>query len=301
MKNIVYSGFYEIPDGNAKGDYQDGCLVLEGGALRGIYTTGVLDAFMINGINIRNVVGTSAGALNGISYCAGQIGRVARINLGFRFDKRFVGPRAILSDKGAIGFRFLFEDYDRIEPLNKERIDSGNQRFAACLTNVNTGKTEFKEYGECPEIFKAIQASASMPYLSMPVKVEGELYLDGGCSCKVPYIWALNKNMEKVIIIRTRPKDYRKKIKDTDRVNKALYHKYPEFIRALDTMNINYNIQCEEMEKLEEEGRVMIIYPSEPVNISRLETDIEKLGELYKLGYKDGTNAIESVKAYLNR
>lgn len=301
MKNLVYKNFYEIPRGYAKNIFVDACLVLEGGALRGVYTAGVTDAFMLEDINASCVIGTSAGTLIGCNYVAGQIGRSARINLGFRFDKEYMGIKAVPKNKGVVGFEFLFDEYNKAEPLDMERFNSSNQRLICTATNLNTGKVEYFEKGKTDEFFKAMQASASMPYVSLPVIVEGNPYLDGGCACKVPYQKAIEEGYKKIIVVRTRDPKYRKKEKAHSITNKSLYYKYPEFSKTLDNMNLNYNIQCAELEELENQGRLIQIYPSKPVTISRLEKDINKLGELYEQGYKDAMENISRIKEYLKQ
>lgn len=296
---MVYKNFYEIPRGIAKDDYLEGCLVLEGGALRGVYTAGVLDAFMLENYNFSCVIGTSAGTLIGCNYVSGQIGRAARINLGFRFDKNYMGRKALIKNKGVIGFDFLFDDYNQFEPLNEDRFYSKSQRLICTATSLETGQVEYFEKNKDNEFFNAMQASASMPYVSMPVKVNGLPYLDGGCACKIPYQKAIDEGYKKIVVVRTRDIQYRKKTKAHSRVNRTIYRNYPNFQKTLDDMNLNYNKQCEELEKLEKQGRLIQIYPSQPITISRLENDINKLGELYELGYKDGIDNIERIKEYL--
>jgi len=301
MSNRVYSNFYEIPKGQASNNLTDACLVLEGGALRGLYTAGILDAFMLNDLNFKTVIGTSAGALTGANYVAGAIGRSARMNLGFRKDSRYIGLKAAIKNKGAIGFKFMFEEYSKIEPLNMEYFNNNERRFLACVTCLETGKAEYYEKGKCNDIFKACQASGSMPYISMPIKMNDKHYLDGGCSCKIPYKWAIDNGYKKIIVVRTRDLEYRKKIHDIDKENKIIYHNYPNMIETLDHTNEMYNNQAEELIKLYDEGKIFMIYPKNPITIGRLESDVQKLGELYELGYKDGSNSIKNIKEYLSK
>ena len=301
MASQMYSRFYDLPRGHSKNILTDGCLVLEGGALRGLYTAGVLDCLMENDLNFNCVIGTSAGSLTGANYVCGQIGRSARVNLAFRHDSRFIGIPATIANKGAIGFRFLFEDYDNLEPMDYDSFNDPSRRFIACCTNCNTGKAEYFEKGKCSDIIAACKASSSMPYVSSMIEIDGQPYLDGGCACKIPYRWALDNDFKKIVVVRTRDLTYRKKIKDRSAQNKLLYYKYPNLIEALDNMNLNYNKQCEELEALEKEERIFMIKPQEPVTVSRLESDVEKLGELYWRGYEDCKNSLEALKIYLNK
>jgi len=301
MKQLVYSNFYQIPKGHRDGKLIDACLVLEGGALRGLYTAGVLDALLLNDIHFKYVVGTSAGALTGANYVSGDVGRSARMNLAFRFDKRYVGIKAAVENKGVFGFNFLLEDYNLIDPMSFDSLNNPNRHLIACASCLETGQTEFFENLKCSDFFKALRASASMPYLSAPIEIDGFHYLDGGCSCKVPYIWPLNNNIEKIVVLRTRDLNYRKKNININKENKMIFHNYPNFIPVIDDMNLNYNKQCDEMEKLSNEGRILMLTPSEPISISRIESDIEKLGQLYERGYKDGNKFVLDIKEYLAR
>lgn len=301
MANQVYSKFYELPRGQAEGPLTDGCLVLEGGALRGLYTAGVLDCLMLNGLNFNCVIGTSAGSLTGLNYVAGAIGRSARSNLAFRHDSRYIGVNATMANRGVFGFKFLIEDYDNLDPLNMDALNNPERRFLCCVTNCNTGEPEYFEKGKCEDIFKACVASSSMPFISSMVEMGGQLYLDGGCTCKVPYKWALKQDFNKIVVVRTRDINYRKKVKDNSLQNKLIYHKYPKFVEALDSMNLVYNNDCDEMEQLEKEGRIFVIRPLKPVTVSRLEDDVEKLGELYQSGYSDCENSLEALREYLNK
>ena len=179
----VYSGIETLPRGRASDNITEGCMVLEGGAFRGVYTSGVLDALMEEDINMRCTVGVSAGALNGVNYVSGQIGRSGRINLRYRHDSRYVGPKALRRNKGIIGFDFVFGDMAKVPPLDKKRFMDKSRQFYAVVTNLKTGKTEYLEKNSGIPPLRAVRASASMPFVSKPVIINGKPYLDGGCSC----------------------------------------------------------------------------------------------------------------------
>lgn len=297
MKKQVYSGLDHIPTGKASEHLTQGCLVLEGGAFRGLYTQGFLDAMMQNDLNICCVIGVSAGALGGMNYVSGQIGRSARTNLAYRHDNRYVGARAALHSRSILDVGFLTEERGILEPLDTARFYRPEQRFVAVATNCLTGETAYFEKGKCGDLISAIRASATMPFISPTVPVSGVPHLDGGCSCKIPYLWALEQGFEKILVIRTREADFRK----PDKVSKAalrVYRKYPDFAKRLSRSNIDYNRQCDEIERLHREGRLMRCAPSQPVTVSRMESNIEKLGELYWLGYDDCRDQLASIRAY---
>lgn len=302
MGNKVYSDIDKLPSGNASDDVINGCIVLEGGGFRGIYTSGVLDALMENDINMSCTIGVSAGALNGVNYVAGHIGRSARANLVYRHDSRYVGIKALRQSGGLIGIDFLFNDFEDMYPLNTQRIFSLKRRFAAVVTNCNTGKAEyFDSHTDRKNVFDAVKASSSLPFISKMVYINGTPYLDGGCSDKIPFGWAIKQCYQKIIVIKTRPDDYRKKLSDSNHsFAKLYYHSYPKFYEVFAKSDENYNIQCDEIDALRKQGKLFVISPSAPITVSRVEGDMEKLGQLYYMGYNDGQNQILNLKEYLN-
>lgn len=294
----VYSNIGSIPAGKASERLTGGCLVLEGGAFRGLYTQGFLDAMMQNDINLSCVIGVSAGALGGMNYVSGQIGRSARTNLTYRHDSRYVGMKAALRSHSFLDVSFLTEERGILEPLDEERFYRPEQRFVAVATNCLTGEPAYFEKGKCADILTAVRASATMPYISPMVELDGVPYLDGGCSCSLPYRWAIEQGFEKIIVVRTRDPNFRK----PNRASKAalrVYRNYPEFAERLSRSRIAYNHQCGEIERLHREGRLMRCAPSQPVTVTRVEPDMEKLGKLYWLGYNDCMEHLREIKSYL--
>lgn len=300
-----YSRIDELPTGFASRNLTEGCLVLEGGGFRGLYTAGVIDALMENDINMQATIGVSAGALYGFCYTGAQLGS-ARINLEYRHDDRYMGGRAIIKNHGIMGWDFLFDELALPTTEACRRFYDDARRFVAVVSNVNTGKAEYMEKGDrdhesCTDIIQAVCASASLPYLSEPVEMDGQLYLDGGCCDKIPVQWAIDEGYDKVVVVRTRDKQFRKEIKpqSATAAQVAFGKNHPEFAQALAESDEMYNRQCELVEQLEEEGRIFAITPSEPVDVSRLEGDVEKLGQLYHKGYADAMAVMDDLKAYL--
>ena len=306
LKNLKktprYSKFSQIPRGHASANVTPGCIVCEGGAFRGVYGEGVLDALMEEGINFECTIGVSAGAMNGLNYVSGQIGRSARFNLGHRFDKNYVaGAKTIHNNKGIIGFDFVLGDV-REEPFDDVFFNRTSTRYVAVVTSCLDGKAYYMEKGKCDNIMHAIQASASMPFVSLPVDVDGVPCLDGGCADKIPYQWAIDQGYEKIVVIKTQPEAYRKsETEPYDPMIDVVYKKYPEFAHTFKESNAMYNRQCDEIEKLKEEGRLFVITPSADESISRLESDIEKLGDWYFLGWNDMKEHMEELKDYLRK
>lgn len=302
MTTRYYSGLDDLPCGNAREVIVNGLLVLEGGAWRGMYTQGALDAMMEDDLNLSAVVGVSAGALSGLSYVAGQIGRSIHLNLAYRHDPKYVGTGAMIRDHGVTGFSYLFDELSREWPLNEERFYDPARRFVAVATNIDTGEAEYFEKGKCHDIFRAIQASATVPYVSEAVEIDGKRYLDGGIAQKIPMDWALKQPEEKIILIRTRDREYRKPLHATNAFARIEYgKKYPNLMYDLYEESEHYNILLNRIEQLEETGRIYVLAPSRPVTIGRFEGDLEELGNLYWLGYNDAREHAREMKEYLAR
>ena len=262
-------------------------LVLEGGALRGMYTSGVLDTFLKNNMEFECVAGVSAGALNAMSYISKQPGRSAKINLEYCDDPRYIGRKAFIKNKGIIGYDYLFGDISENKvPFDYKSFENTNQRFIIVTTNCEKAETEYLEKSNCNDLFKAAQASSSMPLASAMVEINNNHYLDGAVTTSIPVKWALEQGYEKVVVVLTRDKTYRKPMLSNKmkKLYKLAYHKYPKLIEKLNTMPERYNKLQDEIIDLEKEGKIFIIRPEKEVTVSRLEKDKEKLENLYKEG-----------------
>ena len=295
----VYEKLNDIPEGHARGRLTKGCLVIEGGAFRGLYNQGVMDFFMENNLNFECVIGVSAGAMAGLNYAAGQVGRSARCNLEFRHDPDYIGALALVHAHSPLNVDFAIQPNDKLDKLDESTFYDPARRFVAVATDCRSGKTVYFEKGKCSDILSAIKASASMPYVSPMVEVDGKLCLDGGCSCHIPYRWAMEQGYENIVVIKTRERGYRKKVKKSG-MPQRFYKNYPEFVSKLENMNFDYNKECDEIDQLEKEGRIFVIAPSEHVTVKRVEGNMDKLGDLYWLGYEDAKKQLFSLNKYLN-
>lgn len=277
-------------------------LVLEGGALRGMYTSGVLDTFLKNNMEFECVAGVSAGALNAMSYISKQPGRSAKINLEYCDDPRYIGRKAFIKNKGIIGYDYLFGDISENKvPFDYKSFENTNQRFIIVTTNCEKAETEYLEKSNCNDLFKAAQASSSMPLASAMVEINNNHYLDGAVTTSIPVKWALEQGYEKVVVVLTRDKNYRKPMLSNKmkKLYKLAYHKYPKLIEKLNTMPERYNKLQEELIDLEKEGKIFIIRPEKEVTVSRLEKDKEKLENLYKEGIAEAEKNLDALKEYL--
>lgn len=302
LKRKIYSGYKDLPEGRASDDITEGCLVLEGGGWRGLYTQGALDALMEEGINFRNVIGVSAGALSAMGYLSGQIGISARVNLKYRHDTDYCGPGAMIEDGGITGFTYFFRTIAGREGFDWERFLSPERRLLVSAANLRTGKAEYFEKGKC-NIRKAIKASATVPCISVPVNINGTPYLDGGSVEKIPYRKAKEEGHEKIAVIRTRDREYRRKEENnafTEGIKNALYFRYPEFREAMGEVNAEYNRCIDELTADEKAGKIFMLAPHEKVEIGKFEGDMEKLGRLYKRGYEEMKEEMPRLREYLN-
>ena len=300
-KKKTWSGYDSIEVREAPETIVPGCIVLEGGSFRGCYTSGILDVLMENGVNLQTTIGTSAGALNGYNYVAGEIGRSAKINLGYRHDKRYIGPGSLARNRGVVGFDFLLTSIEDELPFNRARFDDPSRRFLVTVTNCENGECIYCEKGVTNDFQKAVQASASMPFAADMVDVNGIPCLDGGCAVKIPYKWAMDNGFEKILVIRTRPQPFRRppESKRFMELSDRLYRNYPALAERLNTQALQYNTACDELDELHKEGRVFMLCPSGSISIGTLEGDMERLGALYLLGRCDATIQLPRIKEYL--
>ena len=275
------------------------CLVLEGGGNRGVYTAGVLDAFLDANIHIRDVYGVSAGALNAMSYLANQKGRHYRINKDYALDRKCIDFRRIIIGKSIVNLEYLFNEVSlEKDPLDFEEFNK-KENFTVVATNLVTGAPLYKKIEDYEKDYKYIMASASLPLASKIVEVDGLKLLDGGISDSIPVMKALEDGYDKIIVISTRDKDFMCKPYKFINVYKSRYAMYPRFIKTMENRYNKYNVTRDLMNQLELEGKIMTIYPSEPLSISNLEKDENKLSNIYNIGYNDAKKIIEKVKIYI--
>ena len=261
-------------------------LVLEGGGLRGVFTCGVLDCFMDHGIRFPFAVGVSAGACNGLSYMSGQRGRAKSSNIDLMDKHHYIGFKYLLTQRNIMDFKLLFEDFpERIIPYDYDAYFSNPARFVMVTTNCLTGKAEyFEEKSSSKRVMDIVRASSSLPFVSPITYVDGVPMLDGGIADSIPVRYALSQGYERLVVILTRNKGYRKQNSEM-RAAKVFYMKYPNLQKALSERNAVYNQTMDLIERLEDEGRITVIRPIRPVEVGRMEKDTAKLTMLYQEGY----------------
>ena len=273
-------------------------LVLEGGAMRGIYTAGVLDAFLEQNIAVDGVIGVSAGAVHGCSYVSGQHGRSIRYYLKYMKNPRFMSFRSLLKIGNLVGTEFSCHELpDRLDVFDRKAFAESPMDFYVGCTNVETGKPEYILLDTMDEI-DYMRASASMPMVSQIVEVGGMKLLDGGVADSVPIRAFQQMGYEKNIVVLTRPAGYRKK-KSSIGPAKWIYRKYPAFVKTMEERYKVYNETMDQIEEMEKSGEIFVIRPSRDPQIGRMEKNPEKVKAVYDLGYKDACAQMETLKAWL--
>lgn len=279
-------------------------LILEGGALRGQYTAGVLDVFMESGIFFKRVVGVSAGALCGVNYISQQIGRSAHINVDYRDDKEYISIENLFRHNGIVNMDFLFDDHGPAwEMFDTKTYEESPMDFTAVATLLATGKPVYFTRPRGAALIDALKATSALPFVAKPQKTEKGLCLDGGLADSIPYQYALDQGFDKVVVIRTQDRKYHKKMssKMMKRGYRYQYGKYPQFVKTAILRPLVYNHQVDRLNKLEKAGKIFVIAPKRPVGVKRLEKDIQKLIALYQEGRADGLAVLEKMKDYLTQ
>ena len=262
-------------------------LILEGGGMRGTFTSGVLDNLLDKGIDFPLTVGVSAGACNGLSYMSKQRGRARRSNIDLYDEYRYVGLKYMFTQRNIMDFKLLFETFpNEICPYDYDAFFARKERFVMVTTNCLTGEACYMEEKTSAErVIEIVKASSSLPFAAPMVTIDDIPMLDGGIADSIPVQYAMNQGFNKFVIVLTRNKGYRKEEKNNPFV-KLFYRKYPKLQEAINQRAANYNKTLDLIEKLEQEGRTLVIRPEKPLKVSRIEKDINKLVELYNEGYE---------------
>lgn len=277
-------------------------LVLEGGSMRGMYTAGVLDTFMDAGVNVDGMIGVSAGALFGPNYFSKQKGRVIRYNKRFCKDHRYMSLLSFLFTGNIVNKKFAFYDVTtKYDIFDNDTFKKNNRGYYVTVTNVETGEAEYLEVKDILEEMEKLRASAAIPFVSHMVEIEGKKYLDGGISDSIPVIKCKSMGYDKVIVVLTRPIDYRKEPL-SEKILKLMsvkYKKYPHFIDTMKNRYVRYNKTVETIIDMENKNEIFVIRPSEAIKLKTVERNSDNLQAVYDLGVKDCKSRIEELMEYL--
>ena len=274
-------------------------LVLEGGAMRGMYTAGVLDTFLENNIEVDGIIGVSAGVLFGVNYLSKQKGRVIRYNKRFINDRRYMGLWSLLTTGNIINKEFSFYEVpQKLDVFDNDTFMKSKIDFWATVTNMETGNAEYIKLDDLFAQMEVLRATSAMPYVSKIVELENGKYLDGGISDSIPVEKCKELGFDKVIVVLTRPLDCRKR-KPKEFLAKTYYRKYPKFAKTLNNRYKMYNETVEKIIDMENKKEIFVIRPTRLVKVKRIEKDPNKLQEMYELGIEDAKNSLEKLNEYI--
>ncbi|MHC6178584.1 patatin-like phospholipase family protein [Clostridium sp. JNZ X4-2] len=278
-------------------------LVLEGGGMRGLYTAGVLDLFMEKNLYLPYIIGVSMGACNACSYISRQKGRNKKININYIDDPRYLSCRNLIFKKGIFGADFIFNEIpNKLDIFDIDTFNNAKEKFVVGATDCNSGKSVYFEKNECQnkEIFKAIRASSSLPFMASMVKFRGLNLLDGGISDPIPIKKSIKDGNKKNIIILTRNNNYIKKPFKMKLLARKIYSGYDGLVEAMINRYRRYNSTLSYIEKLKREGKVFVIRPKQPLKVKRIEKNKHRLTELYNQGYKEASECYDKLESWIN-
>ena len=270
-----------------KDKFKHTALVLEGGGMRGVFTSGVLDWIIDHDITFPYLVGVSAGSSNALSYAAHQRGRGKYIFADLQVERHYLGVRNIWRHHSIMDMDLLYRELpETIWPYDYEAYRANPMRVESVATDCLTGEAVYLEEKEdSARIIDIVKASSSLPFVCPIAYVDGRPMLDGGITDSIPLQHALDQGYEHIIVVLTRHKGYRKEEKEV-KIPRFIYARYPKLREAIRTRAMRYNKQVELVERLEQEGRITVIRPDNPVEVARIETDLNKMNKLYQHGFE---------------
>lgn len=277
-------------------------LVVEGGGMRGVYSSGVLDFFIEKDLFFENNYGVSAGACHLCSYLAKQYKRAFRVNVDYLNDKRYCSVHSLLKTGNLFGAEMLYDIIpNELDLFDYDTYNKNESNFYVVITDINTGKPEYVKIGDLKKDIIYVRASSSLPLLAQNVKINDKEYLDGGISDSIPIKQSIADGNKKNVVILTRDSTYRKGKNSLMPIIKLKYKKYPNFVKSMADRYIVYNEILDFIKELEDNGDVFVIRPKKPVNIGRTEKNREKLEALYNDGYNDAKDCYEELLKYLGK
>ena len=278
-------------------------LIMEGGAMRGMFTAGVIDVMMEHGIEFDGAIGVSAGAVFGCNYKSRQIGRVLRYNTRYSLDKRYGGFRVLMKTGNFYSRDFCYDEVPhKLDLFDYDTFEKNPMEFYVVCTDVETGRAEYHKYeGRHDHGLEWLRASASMPLVSEMVEIDGRRFLDGALADSIPVAYFESIGYDRNVAILTRPGDYRMAQDKMFPLMKLRYRRFPRLLDAMQTRNVVYNATLNQIARREKAGELLVIRPAQPLPISRTERDPEKLRQVYEIGRRTAEERIAEIQAYLER
>lgn len=278
-------------------------IVLEGGAFRTIFSSGVCDAFLDANLMPDYVIGVSAGIAYGVSYVSRQKWRNLHIITSYANDKHYVGLRNLFDprNRSLFGLKFAYEDVpNEFIPFDYDAFAAYPGEVEAVVTNLNTGKADYLPIPRRDEHFVLLQATCAMPILFPIFHINNQPYLDGGCADPIPYQRAFDCGCDRVVVVLSRERSYLRGKEKNENLIDRHYRKYPNFIATMHRRDKQYNECRQRLFQLEREGRVLVIAPQSTVGFSRMERDLGKIRKLWQDGYFQGRVAAPAVQKFWN-
>ena len=277
-------------------------LVLEGGAMRGLFSAGIMDVMMENGITFDGVIGVSAGAAFGCNYKSRQPGRAIRYNKRFAKDKRYCSMQSFLRTGDLFGAEYAYHivpnEYDIFD---NETYEQNPLEFWLVCTDVETGQPVYKRCDKGGDVtFDWVRASASMPVVSKVVELEGYKLLDGGITDSIPLKAFQQEGFERNIVILTQPLGYEKKPSRFLPIIRMSLRKYPRVVEAMAMRHLMYNEELAYVEQEVRRGTTMAIYPDKPLPIGHISHDPAEMQRVYDIGREMGERKLEEMKSFLH-
>jgi len=275
-------------------------LVLEGGAMRGLFTCGITDVMMEHDIWPDGLISVSAGAAFGCNYKSRQPGRAIRYNKRFARDSRYSGIGSWIRTGDYFNAEFSYHTVPTTyEIFDDKAFEQNPMEFIAICTDVTTGKGVYKRLMKAgPTTNDWIRASASMPLASRIVELEGYKLLDGGVADSIPLAYAERHDYDRNVVILTQPDGYQKKHLALMPLMRIALRKYPEMIKAMDRRHVMYNEQLEYVRQAEAEGRCLVIRPDTKIPIGHVSHDPEQMERVYQMGREMGQRRLEDIKSF---
>ena len=278
-------------------------LILEGGAMRGLFTAGVIDEMMEQGVRYDGCIGVSAGAAFGCNYKSHQIGRVLRYNKRFAHEKKYCSWYSWLTTGDLYGADFCYHKLpDELDIMDVKTYNSDPMHFYVTATDTATGKAVYHELDHLDdEAYEWMRASASMPVVSRPVRLMGRSLLDGGISDSIPVKFFESIGYTRNTVVLTQPRGYRKDAQSGMKILARLLKQYPAIVKDLKERHIVYNRELDYIDQREKEGKLFVIAPPHELKIGRTEHDTERMDEVYQIGRQTMKEHISELNQFLNR
>ena len=276
-------------------------LIMEGGAMRGLFTCGVLDVFLENDIRFDAAAGISAGAVFGCNFKSRQHGRPLRYNKRYCRDPRYCSFRSLLKTGDLYGADFCYRELpDVLDPFDRRAFRENPMAFYIGATDIESGEVVYHRCTDGGALdMDWMRASASMPAVSRPVEIGGRLYLDGGMVDALPYGYMHELGYDRNVLILTQPKGYRKTRAEAMPFMRLALRKYPKAVEAMSLRHEQYNRLMQEIDRDEQAGKIMVLRPPEPLGVSRTEKNPEELERVYQIGRREGLRQLGEIQMFL--